>query len=136
MSVDDLRLTGSAKFLPDSEFISRRFESVVRKRSSFTHTGMEITTEVFTHTSMEITMEVFPSGSKLACISQTTYFNNMVLLSSTCTFTEFRSLREKLFWLTHTRRDISGATAELGKITEEEFGLNPLHCRFLANSIV
>jgi Reverse transcriptase (RNA-dependent DNA polymerase) len=40
MYVDGLLLTGSAKFLSESESISRRFESGVRKRSSFMHTGM------------------------------------------------------------------------------------------------
>jgi hypothetical protein len=44
--------------------------------------------------------------------------------------------KASLAWLAHTRPDISGGTAELVKITEEEFALNPLHCRFLANRIV
>jgi hypothetical protein len=68
--------------------------------------------------------------------SLSSYQNHISFLSKGCNFRDFRSLRAKLLWLTHTRPDISGAVALLVKIIEDHFDAAKEQCRLATNKIV
>jgi hypothetical protein len=55
-------------------------------------------------------------------LSQNDYVHRLKLVSTTCDFESFRTVRAKLQWASHTRPDISFAASRLAQGTTSSFG--------------
>lgn len=66
-------------------------------------------------------MEIDTRGKTSFKIHQKSLAERMTLLSLQSTFSEFRSERQKLAWLVHTRPDLACAVNQAAQVTEKEF---------------
>lgn len=102
--VDDGIHAGSAGFLQDCDKTQKKFTSRVRELDNFTFTGIQDAKT--------------PEGIRPR---QERYALSINPLPVESTFREFRSRRQKLQWLVHTRPDITCAVNKATHVTEEAF---------------
>lgn len=102
--VDDTIGTEDAKFEKESEATGERFQSNARDTGSFQFAGIQIEEE---------------EGGYL--MHQERFALKITQLSKQCTFSEFRSKRHELAWLTHTRPDLAAAVNLAAQVTEPNF---------------
>lgn len=103
--VDDTISAGSTEFDMESKITEEKFESKIREYDNFKFAGMEIETR----------------GKTSFKIHQKSFAERMSSLSLNSTFSEFRSKRQELAWLVHTRPDIACAVNQAAQVTEKEF---------------
>lgn len=103
--VDDEMLAGNASFEKLTEDTLQRFQSNPRKTGSF---------EFFGCSCEQLSNNTYT-------ISQSNYISNLKLLQLSSTFSQFRSFRATLSWLTHTRPDISFPVNQFAQRTESEW---------------
>jgi hypothetical protein len=83
-------------------------DSRERQFNNFTFAGVDINTE---------------DDGQFA-LSQTVCIRILVVLPDEATFPEFRSMRAKLSWLTHTRPQIAHFVNTAAQVTEDKFDLS------------
>jgi Reverse transcriptase (RNA-dependent DNA polymerase) len=115
--VDDSLLSGNADFLKLSDMSQQKFNSRERQFDHFTFAGVDISTE---------------DDGQFA-LSQTVYIRKLVVLPEEAIFPEFRSMRAKLSWLTHTRPEIAHFVNSAAQVTEETFDLS--HVKLMNSTI-
>lgn len=102
--MDDGLHAGDAGFLQDCDKTQQKFKSRARELENFTFAGIQVATT--------------PEGIRL---HEEKYARTIKPLSVECTFREFRSCRQKLQWLVHTRPEIACAVNKATQVTEEAF---------------
>lgn len=102
--VDDSIHAGDVTFFKETDKTMAKFESRPRDMDKFTFAGIEVDTT--------------PFGIRL---HQRSYALKITSLSADCSFTDFRSKRQQLQWLTHTRPDIAYAVNRASQVTEKSF---------------
>lgn len=102
--MDDSLLCGNEKFLKETDKSLTKFESRNREMDNTLFAGVKIKT----------TSDGFS-------LSQEHYTKCLRILPKDCTFSDFRSLRHKLAWLTHTRPEICCAVNMAAQVTEKSF---------------
>lgn len=105
MYVDDGIHAGNAKFLEECDKTQTKFKSKPRDMDHFVFAGIQV----------EYTSE----GIRL---HQEKYAKSIKPLATDCTYREYRSCRQKLQWLVHTRPDIACAVNKSTQVTEKAFG--------------
>jgi Reverse transcriptase (RNA-dependent DNA polymerase) len=111
--VDDVIRAVTADFLRNTtEKTASRFDMKKPDRGSFELVGLETT-----------------AVSGVRNLSQRTYISRLKLLPHNATFTDHRSMRARLAWITHTRPDISCAISQAAQVTESDF--TPNHVKYL-----
>lgn len=103
--VDDTISAGNNDFVELSKLTEHTFDSKQRKYDTFKFSGMEI--------------ESLPNDSFR--IHQQTFAKKISKLPENCSFSDFRSKRQELAWLVHTRPDIACAVNRSAQITESSF---------------
>lgn len=106
--VNDGIHSGDENFLKQCDKTQQKFTSRAREMDCFTFAGIEVET----------------TASRIR-LHQTKYAQSIKPLPMDCTFAHFRSCRQKLQWLTHTRPDISCGVNKITKVTEGSF--QPYH---------
>ena len=100
--VDDSLIAGTDEFLKHTDKSLEKFESRSRVMDHFSFSGLNVNT--------------YDQGLQLA---QKSYIDKLEPLNNLSSFDDFRSLRAKLSWISHTRPDISCAVAQAAQITED-----------------
>ena len=108
--VDDSLSAGTPEFENLTSKTMEMFESRDREMDSTKFAGVNIQT----------TAEGFD-------LDQIDYISKMTLLSIDCTFTEFRSKRAQLSWITHTRPEICCAVNMAAQVTEKSFTIQKIN---------
>ena len=104
MYVDDGIHAGNDEFLKLCDRSQKRFKSKPREMGTFTFAGVRV--------------ETTDEGIKLG---QEAYAQSIKPLPEDCTFRDFRSCRQRLQWLVHTRPDIACAVNNSTQVTEAGF---------------
>ena len=104
MYVDDGIHAGNDEFLKLCDRTQKRFKSKPREMGTFTFAGVRV--------------ETTDEGIKLG---QEAYAQSIKPLPEDCTFRDFRSYRQRLQWLVHTRPDIACAVNKSTQVTEAGF---------------
>lgn len=99
--VDDTISAGTGFFADKSRITERQFESKVRQYDSFTFAGIQV--------------EKTCTGYLM---HQEKYAKRLHELSKDCTFAQYRSMRQKLAWMTNTRPDICASVNLASQVTE------------------
>ncbi len=60
-------------------------------------------------------------------LHQKQYAETITPLPADCTFRDFRSKRQQLAWLTHTRPGIATAVNQAAQVTEQKFQCEPYY---------
>lgn len=115
--VDDTLSAGDRAFEEASRITGKVFDAKPRQYNNLTFAGATIYTR--------------EDGSRL--MHQADYANKLSLLEKGCTFTQFRSRRHELAWLTHTRPYIASEAAILAQVTAKLF--KPTHVSQLNSAI-
>lgn len=102
--VDDTLSTGNKRFEEESRLTEQKFDSKARSYRKFTFAGIEL--------------EPHYEGYKL---HQQKFAAKIDFLSQLATFPLFRSKRQELAWVTHTRPEIAADVNLLAKVTESQF---------------
>lgn len=102
--VDDGIHAGTEEFLAECDKTQSKFESRKREMDNFTFACVQV--------------ETIENGFKL---HQEKYARAIKLLPTDCSFRDFRSCRQKLQWLVHTRPDIACAVNKATQVTEKTF---------------
>ena len=102
--VDDSIGTGTPDFERESEKTQERVESKPREFDNFTFAGIQVEKTDYGY-----------------LMHQERYCRKIKLKAKDCSFKEFRSRRQELAWLHHTRPDISVAVNLLAQVTESMF---------------
>lgn len=102
--VDDTLGAGDTAFEKESEVTGERFQSKAREEGNIEFAGIQIEKEEagFLMHQERFALKISP-------------------LSKECTFTDFRSKRHQLAWLTHTRPDLCAGVNLAAQVTEEKF---------------
>lgn len=103
--MDDALICGNAEFLNLTEKTLEKFESRARELDDANFAGVRVKATEF--------------GFKF---SQENYARGLRILPTDKNFGDFKSLRHKLAWLTHTRPEICCAVNTAAQVTEEKFG--------------
>lgn len=103
--VDDTISTGNDDFVESSKTIEKTFESKPREYQNFKFAGMEIETR-----------EDGPFR-----IHQEQFAKRIETVPWNCSFSSFRSKRQELAWLVHTRPDLACAVNRAAQVTENSF---------------
>lgn len=115
--VDDNISTGTEKFEKLTRETEKRFDSKPRTYNSFKFAGIEI--------------ETTPNGTIL--LHQKSYIPRIKPLPEDATFYDYRSMRQRLMWLTHTRPDITCGVNKSTQVTKESFSQSSI---ILLNTII
>ena len=107
--VDDLIRAGDQGFRKMSKRTCERFEMADDESPPCTFTGFRL--------------EIGESSS--LSIDKHSYVKGILPLRLDARFSDFTSLRMKLAWLTHTRRDCSYEVSQMAQVTRERFDLEP-----------
>lgn len=102
--VEDTIGTGTKDFGEESKATGDRFQSKAREGGNFQFAGIKI--------------EEMEGGYLM---HQERFASQISALSRQCTFSDFRSKRHELAWLTHTRLDIAAAVNLAAQVTESKF---------------
>lgn len=102
--VDDGIHAGTPEVLQECNKTQTKFKSRARELDNFTFAGIKV--------------ENTTAG---ICLHQENYARALNPLPAECTFREFRSCRQKMQWLVHTRPDIACAVNKSTQVTEENF---------------
>lgn len=102
--VDDSLHCGTTDFMQLCDKSLDKFESREREMDNTTFAGVKVKT--------------VENGFEL---SQEQYVKKIKVLSTDCSFKEFRSLRHQLAWLTHTRPEICCTVNMAAQVTETKF---------------
>jgi hypothetical protein len=108
--VDDSLLAGNLEFEKVTKTAMDKFESRDREMDNTKFSGVNITT----------TDEGFD-------LDQNDYIARIKLLSIDCNFTDFRSKRAQLSWITHTRPEICCAVNMASQVTEKSFSVQKIN---------
>jgi Reverse transcriptase (RNA-dependent DNA polymerase) len=108
--VDDSLLAGNLEFEKLTKTTMDKFESRDREMDNTKFAGVNITT----------TDEGFD-------LDQNDYIARITLLSIDCNFTDFRSKRAQLSWITHTRPEICCAVNMASQVTEKSFSVQKIN---------
>ena len=119
--VDDSIAAVGPEFVKEVEKIQNRFDAKPTKWDQFHFLGVRISTK---NEPMEAGIE----------IDQPQHISDIEPIPTGTTFREFRSIRAKLSWLSHTRPDRCCAINRAAQVTEANFSRNSL--RELNNAIV
>jgi Reverse transcriptase (RNA-dependent DNA polymerase) len=109
--VDDTLQAGNSDFIKLSEQSINKFQCRPREWNNVQFAGVEIESK-----ESEIIMH------------QCRYISKLKTLDKDATFSQFRSFRAKLSWITQTRPDISFTDAFASQITVDVFHVNPSDC--------
>lgn len=114
--VDDTLAAGNNSFEEHSRKTERTFESKARTYTPFTFAGIEI----------EDTKDGY-------VMHQSKFAVKINFMPQNATFPMFRSKRQELAWLTHTRPDVSADVNLLAQVTEAQFNR---HCITDTNRLI
>ena len=107
--IGDFLYSGSDNFIRDVEQSTSNYKCTPPKSLPFTFTGIRIR-DIRSHFSLD----------------QHEYIDQMHTLPDTASFYEFRSLRHKLGWMSHTRLDALYSASVLSQVNEERFNINSI----------
>ena len=102
--VDDGLHAGNAQFREANKRIEQTFKSTPPEEGTFRFAGVSISTV-----------------EDKVLIEQTKYAERSKILPLDATYSDFRSARQKLMWLTHSRPDILCGVNKCTQVTEKEF---------------
>lgn len=102
--VDDSLWGGNEDFMAFSDKSLKKFESREKEVDNTTFAGVRVKT---TNDEFELTQEHYTKKLKILLLD--------------CSFSDFRSLRHQLAWLTHTRPEIYCSVNMAAQVTEQKF---------------
>lgn len=105
--VDDCLMGGNRQFQQITELTLRRFEGKPRKLDGADFVGVEFATHA----------EPTPHFS----LGQVAYIDNLNVLPTTASFSEFASARASAAWLAHTRPDLCCGLNQAAQVSEANF---------------
>lgn len=115
--VGDQLSAGTPAFEEETKITERQFQSRPRKYDHISFAGVEISQR--------------PDGSVL--MHQRPHADRIQHLPKSCTFAEFRSGRQELAWIGHTRPDVAAVANMASQITTATF--TPNHVKLLNDCI-
>lgn len=110
MYVDDGIHVGDGKFLQECNKKQEKFKSSEREMDRFKFAGIEVR-----------------KTDEGILLHQTEHASRIKPLPKDCQFREYRSLRQRLHWFTHTRPDICCVVNKATQVTDKTFGNKAIH---------
>jgi hypothetical protein len=106
--VDECLHAGTDQYSKSAEKTELRFQCREREYDNVTFAGVEI-----------------KKSEDGFVMNQRSYVNKLMFLNKKANFSDYRSMRAKLAWTTHTRPDVCCAVAQAAQVTVEVFDKEP-----------